>query len=113
MIIAGDLNVAVQDVDIFKPSARKVPGSTVEERNSVNSTLNSLGLVDVYRAVNPTVAECYTFFAPRSNAKKTGSAWYDTSCASDSIVQRTKSGFVCFCVKVIPINCFSGVSTIF
>ncbi|GAU97777.1 hypothetical protein RvY_09013 [Ramazzottius varieornatus] len=74
VIVAGDLNVAVQDMDIYKPSVRKVPGSSVEERNSINTTLSSVNLVDVYRTLNPAVEQCYTWFAPRST-KKTASAW--------------------------------------
>lgn len=54
VIVAGDLNVAHKEIDLFRPKQNKNnAGFTVEERKSFDELLN-VGLIDIYRHLYPT-----------------------------------------------------------
>lgn len=60
VIIAGDLNVAHQEIDIHDPKGNlRSSGFTIEERNEFTKLLYS-GYIDTFRLKHPT--EVYYFF---------------------------------------------------
>jgi exodeoxyribonuclease-3 len=66
IIICGDLNVAHSNLDIHQENFRnddEQHGFSSEEREGLNELLD-LGLVDVFRALNPTKAD-YTWLSRR------------------------------------------------
>lgn len=53
VILAGDLNVAHQDIDIYDTTGKhKIAGFTPQERNSFTKLLES-GFIDTYRHLHP------------------------------------------------------------
>ena len=73
VIIAGDLNLAGQEIDIaYLEANRHCAGFTYEERRGLQDLLNS-GFVDTYRQLYPRKVE-YTFwpFGPRRKDQNLG-----------------------------------------
>lgn len=65
VILAGDLNVAHTDLDVYNPEAKhlvKQPGCTQRERESFALLLQS-GFVDAFRHFFPTQKGCYSFWS--------------------------------------------------
>ncbi len=91
-IIVGDMNVANEDVDIFKPETHHgSAGFTDSERDNFKVLLSECKLVDVWRYIHPrTVA--FTYFDYRSRARKYNRGWrIDYTIASRRIVKRIRS----------------------
>jgi exodeoxyribonuclease-3 len=64
VVVAGDLNVAHQDIDLHNPRASKgAHGFTIEERAAFTNLLKDVNLVDTYRALHPTIS-AYSWFSP-------------------------------------------------
>uniref|UniRef100_A0A914LBY0 DNA-(apurinic or apyrimidinic site) endonuclease n=1 Tax=Meloidogyne incognita TaxID=6306 RepID=A0A914LBY0_MELIC len=63
VIIAGDMNVAHQEIDLRNPDSNrnKTAGFTDQEREAFTRLLDA-GFVDVWRSRNPGVAETYTYW---------------------------------------------------
>uniref|UniRef100_A0A915PCC7 DNA-(apurinic or apyrimidinic site) endonuclease n=1 Tax=Meloidogyne floridensis TaxID=298350 RepID=A0A915PCC7_9BILA len=64
VIIAGDMNVAHQEIDLRNPDSNrnKTAGFTDQEREAFTRLLDA-GFVDVWRSRNPDVAEIYTYWS--------------------------------------------------
>jgi len=62
-IIAGDLNVAHIDIDIYNPKRcrNKIPGFFDNERTEFQKHLDT-GFIDIYRHLYPTKLGAYTFW---------------------------------------------------
>jgi exodeoxyribonuclease III len=62
-IIAGDLNVAHQDIDIYNPKRckNKVPGFFDNERTEFQKHIDA-GFIDVFRHLYPTQKGAYTYW---------------------------------------------------
>ena len=74
VIVAGDFNVAHQDIDIYDPNGKtKQPGFTLEERNSFQSLLDS-GFIDTFRNFYPEKKE-FTFWANRAGSRRSNKGW--------------------------------------
>ena len=67
VIIAGDLNVARNIIDIERPN-EKLPGFTPEERTSFERIIFQNNLIDTFRIQNPDKKE-YSFYSYRSKYK--------------------------------------------
>ena len=66
VILCGDLNVAFQEIDIYKSDKAhmKQAGFTSKERNSFANFLEKTGFVDTYRHQNPGKVQ-YSFWSIR------------------------------------------------
>ena len=74
IILAGDLNVAKEDIDIYEPKGHeKTAGFTKEEKESFNSFLE-MGYVDSYRDLHPEEQK-FSFFSKRGNLKEQNKGW--------------------------------------
>lgn len=69
VILAGDLNVAHEEIDIHNPkgNANKTPGFCDGERENFTALLKE-GFVDAWRAANPGVPQ-FSYWSYRFNAK--------------------------------------------
>lgn len=69
----GDLNVAVENIDIYEPvrSRNKVPGFTDAERDNFRALLGA-GWVDTYRRQHPTLAQ-YSYWGYRFSMREKNS----------------------------------------
>ena len=74
IIIAGDLNVAHKDIDIFDPKSKnKSPGFTPEERESFGKFLEK-GYIDTFRHFYPDTVK-YTYFSLRAGRRNLERGW--------------------------------------
>jgi exodeoxyribonuclease-3 len=74
VIVAGDFNVAHQDIDIYDPKGHdKTPGFAPAERDWFDGFLGE-GFVDVFRALHPELQQ-FSFFSHRFQMKAKGKGW--------------------------------------
>lgn len=95
VIIAGDLNVAYEDIDIHKPDIHrnKSAGFTDAERSNFGKLLE-LGLIDSFRYMNPTSKE-YTYFDYRSRARMRNAGWrIDYILVSEKLKKKIISSYI-------------------
>lgn len=75
VIIAGDMNVSHQEIDLANPkSNKKNAGFTQEERDGFTKLL-SLGFVDSFRHFYPKLTGAYTFWSYRGGARSKNVGW--------------------------------------
>ena len=75
VIMAGDLNVAHEEVDLKNPKTnKKNAGFTQEERDKFTELLNA-GFVDSFRYLNPELAGAYTWWSYRFKAREKDAGW--------------------------------------
>ncbi len=101
VIIAGDLNVAHQEIDLKNPKKNtQNPGFTIQEREKMTSLLNA-GFVDTFRYKYPETAEAYTWWSYRAGARQKNAGWRIdyfivskdlTSKVSDALIYSTVYG---------------------
>ena len=71
VILAGDLNVARQNIDIFDPKGReRLAGFTQLERESFTKFLKT-GFIDVFRKLHPNEKK-FSFFTKRATGTREG-----------------------------------------
>jgi len=74
IILAGDLNVAREELDLFEPKeSDKIAGYTKEEKESFNNFLKT-GYIDTFRNLHPKEQK-FSFFSKRGNAKDQNKGW--------------------------------------
>nr|CAD2129688.1 unnamed protein product [Meloidogyne enterolobii] len=76
VIIAGDMNVAHQEIDLRNPDSNrnKTAGFTDQEREAFTRLLDA-GFVDVWRSRNPDVAETYTYWSYIGSRRARNIGW--------------------------------------
>ena len=75
LIVAGDLNVAHQDCDVYNPTGlRKHAGFTEDERSNFQQLIDRTNLVDAWRNKHPTKIQ-YSYFDYRSKARSRNAGW--------------------------------------
>ena len=75
VILAGDLNVAHNEIDIYDTKNKeKVPGFTPQERQSFGHFLAKSGFVDCFRHFNPTVQK-FSFWSMRARLRPENKGW--------------------------------------
>lgn len=75
ILIAGDFNCAVDEIDVFHPEKHlRSPGFTSMERSDHRILLN-IGFIDPYRFKYPNTIT-YTYFDKRSKAYGRNHGWY-------------------------------------
>ena len=73
VVLCGDLNCAVEDIDIHKPKAhRGMPGFSDEERAEMRMML--AGFTDSYRLLHPETVG-YTYFSNFAKSRERGVGW--------------------------------------
>lgn len=75
VIVCGDLNVAHKEIDLKNPkSNRKNAGFTDEEREKMTILLDS-GFTDTWRFFNPDLADVYSWWSYRFQARQKNAGW--------------------------------------
>lgn len=92
VIVCGDLNVAHKEIDLKNPkSNRRNAGFTDEEREKMTILLDS-GFTDTWRYFNPDVADVYSWWSYRFQARQKNAGWrIDYFLSSKSIDSRLVS----------------------
>ena len=91
IIVAGDLNVANEDIDIHNPKTnKKSAGFTNEERESFKKILTELKLIDTFRHINPNKIK-YSWWSYRRNSRDNNKGWrIDYFLVSQSLIKKVK-----------------------
>ncbi len=94
IILAGDFNVAHQEIDIARPKANeKNVGFTKEERQKITNLLDA-GFVDTFRVFNKQGGN-YTWWRPFANARANNVGWrIDYVFVSKNLKSNLKSAFI-------------------
>lgn len=75
VIVAGDLNIARSDMDVYDPKRlARSSGFTIEERTSFETKLIGHGFIDTFRELYPDITG-YTFFSRQGNMRASGRGW--------------------------------------
>ena len=75
VIFCGDLNVAVEEIDLKNPKTnRKNAGFTDEEREKMRTILSN-GFIDTFRYLYPDQTGIYSWWSYRFNARKNNAGW--------------------------------------
>jgi len=72
VILCGDLNVAIRDMDIWNVDAPHVPkgaGTTPQERNSFHKLFLNKGFVDTFAHMHPDKTGWFTYWSIRAGNK--------------------------------------------
>jgi exodeoxyribonuclease-3 len=92
LIICGDFNVAHNHIDIYPENVRNPAeqyGFSTEERDAFDGLLN-LGLVDVFRAVNPT-ERAYTWWSQKHPRSENKGRRLDYFLVSECLISKVQS----------------------
>ena len=74
VILAGDLNVAHQEIDIYDPAGKhKISGYTPEERSNFSDLLEE-GFVDTFRHFYPSIKK-FSFWSARGGLRPKNMGW--------------------------------------
>ncbi len=75
VIVCGDMNVAVEEIDLKNPKTnRRNPGFTDEERNKMRRLLSN-GFCDSFRHFYPDLAGTYSWWSYRFSARQKDIGW--------------------------------------
>lgn len=91
VIVAGDYNVAHQEIDLARPKENVgSPGFTPEERASMDKFISS-GMIDTFRFIHGDKIK-YSWWSFRSAARVRNVGWrIDYFCVSDKLKKHIKS----------------------
>ncbi|CAG9802285.1 unnamed protein product [Chironomus riparius] len=100
VIIAGDLNVAHNEIDLANPqSNHKTAGFTKEEREGFTKFL-SYGFIDTFRELYPDQTGAYTFWSYMRNARAKNVGWrLDYFIVSKRFMSKVKDNIIRSSVK--------------
>jgi exodeoxyribonuclease-3 len=92
LILIGDINIAHREIDLKNwKGNRKNSGFLPEERAWMTSLLDEIGLVDVFRTLNPE-PEQYTWWSNRGQARAKNVGWrIDYHLATPGIAAKARS----------------------
>jgi hypothetical protein len=77
IMVAGDLNVAHTDLDVYEMSSNKekFPSLSVEERESFEKNLDKYDLIDTYRDMHPKGRKYSYWLTLRPGMKAANKGW--------------------------------------
>ena len=92
LILIGDINIAHREIDLKNwKGNRKNSGFLPEERAWMTSLLDEIGLVDVFRTLNPKPDQ-YTWWSNRGQARAKNVGWrIDYHLATPGIAAKARS----------------------
>ena len=93
-ILCGDVNIAHQEIDLKNwKGNRKNSGFLPEERAWMTRLLDQVGMVDVYRQLEPTATDdAYTWWSNRGQAYAKNVGWrLDYHLATEGLAQAARS----------------------
>jgi exodeoxyribonuclease-3 len=95
IILAGDMNVAPEEIDLARPKDNvKNPGFTPEEREGFRSYLKA-GMRDVLRERNPGKPGLYSWWTARGGAREKNVGWrIDIFLVSEDLVARVEDAAI-------------------
>ncbi len=94
VVICGDMNVAVEEIDLKNPATNHMnPGFTDEERAKMRE-LTGAGFVDTFRALHPEDVE-YSWWSYRMKARERNVGWrIDYFLVSESLREQIRQASI-------------------
>lgn len=95
VVYCGDLNVAKEEIDLKNPKTnRGNAGFSDQERDKIRMLLSS-GFTDTFRCLYPDVADAYSWWSYRFNARANNAGWrIDYFIVSDRISDNIKEASI-------------------
>jgi AP endonuclease 1 len=95
VIIAGDMNVSHQEIDLHNPKTnKKNAGFTQEERDGFSKLL-SYGFIDTFRHFYPDATGEYTFWSYMNNSRSKNVGWrLDYFIVSERFIENVKESSI-------------------
>lgn len=95
VVLAGDYNIAHEEIDLARPDANhESPGFFPAEREAMTAILAS-GFHDVFREAHPGLAGAYTWWSLRSGARKRNVGWrIDYANVDSGLRKRVKRSWI-------------------
>jgi len=95
VIYCGDLNVAVEEIDLKNPKTNHLnAGFSDEERQAMRDLLAS-GFADTFRRLNPELTGAYSWWSYRFNARANNAGWrIDYVIVSERLMPRLTSAAI-------------------
>jgi exodeoxyribonuclease-3 len=92
LVVCGDLNVALTDVDLHPTQVKKGSiGQRADERALLRGAIDH-GLVDLLRATHPTAGDVFTWWPPWRSLREKNVGWrIDFVLASEALAKTAKS----------------------
>ena len=92
VVLTGDFNVSHFPIDLARPKPNeKNPGYLPEEREWMTQFLDA-GYVDTWRRANPELADVYTWWSYRANARANNVGWrLDYCCVNEALWPRVSN----------------------
>ena len=96
VIVCGDLNVARYEIDLHSPSTNlRSAGYTIEERNSFNSYVEKLKLIDTFRKLHPDEKDHYTYWSYMRKSRENNKGWrIDYFLISKNLESKLKKSYI-------------------
>ena len=96
IILCGDLNVAIREIDLKNPKTnRKNAGFTDEEREKMTEFLEK-GFTDSFRYLYPDKEGAYSWWSYRFSAREKNAGWrIDYFIVSNRIADKIKEATIC------------------
>jgi len=92
VIVCGDLNCALNEIDIHSPKTNlKSAGFTIEERNSLKHYIEKLKLVDTFRELHPQTIR-YSYWSYLRKSRMNNKGWrIDYFFVSKKLIKKIKT----------------------
>lgn len=75
VIICGDMNVAVSEIDLKNPKSNRGNAGFSDEEREKMRLLQKAGFVDSFRYLYPDITGVYSWWSYRFNARKNNAGW--------------------------------------
>ena len=95
VIVCGDMNVAVEEIDLKNPKSNRMnAGFTDQEREKMTTLLGS-GFTDSFRHFYPTLEGAYSWWSYRFHAREKNAGWrIDYFIVSNRLVPQLESASI-------------------
>jgi exodeoxyribonuclease-3 len=92
VIVCGDLNCALNEIDIHSPKTNlKSAGFTIEERNSLKHYVDKLKLIDTFRYLHPQTIK-YSYWSYLRKSRTNNKGWrIDYFFVSKKLIKKVKT----------------------
>lgn len=95
LIFCGDVNTAHREIDLANPKANEKNSGFLPVERAWLDKLFSMGYVDTFRYFYPDVAERYTWWTMRSNARERNIGWrIDYVIVTENFTPYLKDAFI-------------------
>jgi exodeoxyribonuclease III len=96
LVICGDFNICHEAIDIHNPKGlQSTSGFLPMERAWLTDFMAKAQLVDSFRYLNPDLADAYSWWSYRANARNNNKGWrIDYHFVSQSMVQDLKRAYI-------------------